>query len=104
LKRSDLILMGAVRIRSTAGTPKNRQKTVDPEKDRVYIQVCHPRGLIAQSGRVAPFCHFPASIIWSSGSSCWYSGALFLAVDRNECGHLSIVSDEYHQKFSDAVP
>ena len=27
---------------------KIAEKTVDPESDSVYIQDCHPRGLIAQ--------------------------------------------------------
>jgi len=48
---------------------KNREKIVDPGPDWVYIQECHPRGLIAQSGRVVSFCHFPASISSSFGSS-----------------------------------
>jgi hypothetical protein len=54
---------------SPARPPKDLKKTVDPEPLWLYIHECHPRGLIAQSGWIAPFCHSPASISWSFGSS-----------------------------------
>lgn len=38
---------------------ENRQKTIDPGDIWVYIQECHPRGLIAQSGLFCALLSFP---------------------------------------------